>query len=220
MTFAFRTPEIPPAPFSKGGEELAAFSGESAGQPCKLRPAGPCKKEMPFLAICRLSFVPPPSKRAFFLPPLKKGGRGGFSGGFTLVEVIVTIMMAAIMGAFFIQYMGTAMSRSVVAIENVRDEADAEKLMEQIVADYVAEINKTDPTEALSTIKGKNYGPSVTMTYITFNSGGVEQALVPPNTSNTLKVMVRAPGNSLTTLLTQSRVSTTPPDPTLPPIEF
>ena len=220
MTSAELNHKIPPAPFFKGREEHAAFSGESSGQPCKLRPTGPCKKEMPFLALCRPSFVPPPSKRAFFLPPLEKGGRGGFPGGFTLVEVIVTIMMAAIMGAFFIQYMGTAMSRSVVAIENVRDEADAEKLMEQIVADYVAEINKNDPTEALNTIKGKNYGPSVTMTYINFNSSGVEQALVPPNTSNTLKVMVRAPGNSLTTLLTMSRVSATQLYPTLPPVEF
>jgi hypothetical protein len=113
--------------------------------------------------------------------------------------------------------MGTAMSQSTRAIDNVRDEVGAERLMEQIVADYVAEINKDDPTAALVTIKGKSYGPSVSMTYIIFNSSGVEQALSPPNTSNTLKVMVRAPGNSLTTLLAMSRVSASP---TLPPVEF
>jgi hypothetical protein len=108
----------------------------------------------------------------------------------------------------------------VRAIENVRDEAGAERLMEQIVADYVAEINKDDPTSALETMKGKPYGTDVTMSYISFNSSGIEQVLVPPNTSNTLKVMVRAPGNNLTTLLTNSRVSANPSDPTLPPVEF
>jgi prepilin-type N-terminal cleavage/methylation domain-containing protein len=158
--------------------------------------------------------------KASLPPPLPKGGRGGFSSGFTLIEVIVTILMAAIMSAFFIQFMGTAMSGSTRAIENVRDEAGAERLMEQIVADFVVEINKDDPTSALEIMKGKPYGTDVTMTYISFNSSGIEQPLVPPNTSNTLKVMVRAPGNNLTTLLTKSRVTANPSDPTLPPVEF
>jgi len=154
------------------------------------------------------------------IPPLKKGGKGGFPNGFTLVEVIVTILAAAIMGAFFIQFMGTAMSKSTQAIINVRDEAAAEALMEEIVADYVAEINKADPSSALQTIKGKNYGTGVTMKYIKFNSSGAEEAVDPTNKSNTLKVTVDAPGNNLTTLLTNSRVPAIPPDPILPPVEF
>jgi hypothetical protein len=85
--------------------------------------------------------------------------------------------------------------------------------MEQIVADYVAEINKADPTAALATMMAKSYGPAVSMQYVTYNSSGVEQALVPPNTSNTLKVMVRAPGSSLTTLLTESRQAGPPASP-------
>jgi prepilin-type N-terminal cleavage/methylation domain-containing protein len=144
---------------------------------------------------------------------LKKGGRGGFPGGFTLVEVIVTIMMAAIMGAFFIQFMGTAMSRSALAIENVRDEAGAERLMEQIVADYVAEINKTDPAAALATMKAKSYGSAVSMQYVTYNSSGVEQTAT---LSRTLKVTVNAPGRSLTTLLTESRQGGDPASPPVP----
>jgi prepilin-type N-terminal cleavage/methylation domain-containing protein len=154
------------------------------------------------------------------IPLLKKGGKGRFSNGFTLVEVIVTILAAAIMGAFFIQFMGTAMSKSTEAVENVRDEAAAETLMEQIVADYVAEINKNDPSSALDTIKAKNYGSLVDMKYINFNSSGVEEAVISPNKSSTLKVVVQAPGNNLTTLLTNSRVSVIPPDPILPPVEF
>jgi len=143
---------------------------------------------------------------------LKKGGRGGFAHGFTLIEVIVTIMMAAIMGAFFIQYMGTAMSQSTRAIENVRDEVGAERLMEQIVADYVAEINKTNPAAALATMKAKSYGTDVSMQYVTYDSSGIEQTAT---LSRTLKVSVNAPGRSLTTLLTESRQGG---DPASPPV--
>jgi prepilin-type N-terminal cleavage/methylation domain-containing protein len=144
------------------------------------------------------------------LPHLEKGGRGGFPNGFTLVEVIVTILMAAIMGAFFIQFMGTAMSRSTRSLENVRDEAAGEALMEQIVADYVAEINKAVPSAALGTIKGRSYGIGVAMEYITFDSSGNEQ---PAASSNTLKVTVPAPANNLVTLLTASRQAGPPASP-------
>jgi prepilin-type N-terminal cleavage/methylation domain-containing protein len=141
---------------------------------------------------------------------LKKGGRGGFPGGFTLVEVIVTILMAAIMGAFFIQFMGTAMSRSTRAVENVRDEAAAERIMEQIVADYAAEVNKANPAAALNTMTGRSYGPGVAMEYITFNASGNEQTAI---LSRTLKVTVPAPGNNLVTLLTESRQAGPPASP-------
>lgn len=179
MTWTTRNPEIPPAPFAKGGGTATDFRRKS-------------------------------SSSAHGFPPLSKGGQGGFAHGFTLVEVIVTILMAAIMGAFFIQFMGTAMSRSTRAVENVHDEAAAEALMEQIVADYVAEINKDDPSLALGTIKSKSYGAGVAMEYITFNSSGVEQTA---GLSKTLKVTVQAPANNLVTLLTESRQAGPPLSP-------
>jgi len=151
---------------------------------------------------------------------LKKGGQGGFAPGFTLVEVIVTILMAGIMGAFFIQFMGTAMSKSTRAIENVREEAAAESIMEQIVAEYVTEINKDDPRPALETIRGRSYGNSlvsVNMGYITFNLSGAKQTTT---LSRTLQVTVRpaqAPGNELVTLLTESRQAGSP---TSPPVAY
>jgi prepilin-type N-terminal cleavage/methylation domain-containing protein len=148
---------------------------------------------------------------------LEKGGRGGFPGGFTLVEVIVTIMMAAIMGAFFIQFMGTAMSKSTRAVENVREEAAAESIMEQNVADYVTEINKDNPRDALATIRGRSYGNSlvsVNMGYITFNLSGAKQTTT--SKTRTLQVTVwpvKAPGNELVTLLTESRQAGPPASP-------
>jgi prepilin-type N-terminal cleavage/methylation domain-containing protein len=154
---------------------------------------------------------------SFAFSTLKKGDEEGFAPGFTLVEVIVTILMAGIMGAFFIQYMGTAMSRSTRAIENVREEAAAESIMEQIVADYVAEINKDDPRPALETIRLSSYGNilvSVNMGYITFNLSGARQTTT--SQTRTLQVTVRpaqGPGNELVTLLTESRQAGPPVSP-------
>jgi prepilin-type N-terminal cleavage/methylation domain-containing protein len=140
------------------------------------------------------------------------------SKGFTLVEVIVTIMAAGILGAIFIQFMGTALNSSWNAVEIVRDESNGEALMEQIIAEYVALINNNNPELALSTID--NYdgqtinGISITARYIIFNTSGDEVILSPYDTSDNLKIMLRASGPvspaitgrfPLTIILTNSR---------------
>ena len=63
--------------------------------------------------------------------------------GFTLVEVIVTIVAVGILGTIFINFMGTALTSSWNAVEITRDEANAEKLLEQIVGEYVVLITAT-----------------------------------------------------------------------------
>jgi prepilin-type N-terminal cleavage/methylation domain-containing protein len=131
--------------------------------------------------------------------------------GFTLVEVIVTILAAAILGAIFINYMGTAMSQSTRAIEYVRGEAAAEATLEWIVADYVFEIN-SDFTTALDNIKkyveqDKRYGSNVSVGYVIFDTNGIAGTDT-TGSKSTLKVVVAAAGNDLITLLTKSRVKT------------
>ncbi len=122
--------------------------------------------------------------------------------GFTLIEIIATIMMAGILSAIFIQFMGTALMRSGDAVNIVRDEASIEGLMEEIISDYLKEINNNSPENALSTIKAKNYGSDVTMEYIQFDGSGNEQ---PSGSSNYLKVTIEATGHKLTAVLTKSR---------------
>jgi prepilin-type N-terminal cleavage/methylation domain-containing protein len=140
--------------------------------------------------------------------------------GFTLVEVIVTIIATAIVAVIFINFMGTAMSRSTQAVDMVRDEAGAEALLECIVADYVLKMNQ-DSSTALPTLRnainnksicGLNdpRTPGVTTAYIIFDSNGNEA----PDTAGlnrTLKVTVAAAGYDLTTLLTLSRGTNSPP---------
>ena len=126
--------------------------------------------------------------------------------GFTLIEIIATIMMAGILSAIFIQFMGTALMRSGDSVNVVRDEASIEGLMEEIISDYLKEINNNSPENALSTIKAKaeaeDYGSDVTMEYIQFDGDGNEQ---PSGSSNYLKVTIQAKGHKLTAVLTKSR---------------
>jgi prepilin-type N-terminal cleavage/methylation domain-containing protein len=151
--------------------------------------------------------------------PFGKSDEAVFNKGFTLVEVIVTIIATAILGAIFFNFMGTAMSKSTRAVELVRDEARAEALLECIVADYVLKMNQ-DSTNGLNNLKdaitnksicGLNNPatPGITTAYIAFDAGGNE--IAPGGLNRTLKVTVTASGNDLTTLLTSSRDANSPP---------
>jgi prepilin-type N-terminal cleavage/methylation domain-containing protein len=139
--------------------------------------------------------------------------------GFTLVEIIVTLVAAGILGVIFTQFMGTALDASWNAVEIVRDEAGGEGVMEEIIADYVEEMN-SDPGFALGTLVTNNtngkYGPNVTMTYMDFNAAGNE---IPPTSNDNLKVVFQASGlaapaitgrHSLTMILTNSRTANDP----------
>ncbi len=143
------------------------------------------------------------------------------SKGFTLVEIIVTLVAAGILGVIFIQFMGTALDASWKAVEIVRDEAGGEGVMEQIIADYVADIN-SDANNALAlTNIVNNYngqtirGINITTQYIVFDGSGNESA----GGSDNLKVVLQSsgPGSpaitgrySMTTILTNSRTTNDP----------
>ena len=106
------------------------------------------------------------------------------------------------------------------AHKNTRDEAGAEALMEQIIGEYVADINN-DPATALGNIV-TNYngqtinGVSITTQYITFDGSGNEVA---SGSSPNLKVVLQNSGPAspaiagryaLTTVLTESRDTNDP----------
>jgi prepilin-type N-terminal cleavage/methylation domain-containing protein len=140
--------------------------------------------------------------------------------GFTLVEVIVTIIAVSIVSVIFMNFMGKAVSKSTQAVEMVQGEASAEVLLECIVADYVFRMNQFSSPDPLAALAGDISGkricgldnirtPGVTTAYIAFDASGNE---IPPGPSTrTLKVTVAAPGNDLTTLLTLSRNANSPP---------
>lgn len=139
--------------------------------------------------------------------------------GFTLVEIIVTIVAAGILGVIFVQFMGTALEASWNAVEIVRDESSGESVMEQIIADYVADIN-SDPGNALNNVV-TNYngqtinGVNITTQYIVFDASGNEGA----GGSDNLKIVLQASGlvspaisgrYPMTAILTNSRTTNDP----------
>jgi prepilin-type N-terminal cleavage/methylation domain-containing protein len=136
--------------------------------------------------------------------------------GFTLVEVIVTILVAAILSAAFINFMGTAMSRSVRSVEIVQGEADAESVLERITADYVLRTNQNSATAlglmeaAINTPPKSIYGPDVSARYVYFDAGGNE-LLYTGASPLTLEVKVTAEGNNLIVLLAKTRNPNSPP---------
>ena len=120
--------------------------------------------------------------------------------GFTLVEIIITLVAAGILSLFYFHFMGTAMDFSWKSVELVAGEAEAEGQMEEIIAYFTSKIN-SDPDTALSTVASEFSGDA-TMVYITYDTSGNES---PAASSNNLKVTVEAPGSNFTTILTKSR---------------
>ena len=129
--------------------------------------------------------------------------------GFTLVEIIATIIVMGILASFFIHFMGTAMDDSWKSVELVTGEAEAEAKIEEIIAYFTSQINdNADLANALSKVVTEFTGDA-TLNYIVFNSttGNEENDIL--GTNRNLKVTVEAPGNNLTTVLTRSRINST-----------
>ena len=135
--------------------------------------------------------------------------------GFTLIEVIVSIVVGAIVGVILFSYMGTHLIHSGDPINIARVEGATEMWMERIISDYVQEMNTpVSYSTALATIytrtvDGTYYnmpaGVTPTRTYVTYDAGGNEVAA--PGTSTNLKVTVQAGGYGLTSILTAQRVT-------------
>jgi prepilin-type N-terminal cleavage/methylation domain-containing protein len=138
--------------------------------------------------------------------------------GFTLIEVIATVIVMGILAAFLMNFMGTALTDSWRSLELVADEARAEGLMERIIAEYVELKNNNPVIAALPDIVSRessyesdvDYGMPVTMQYIVFDTNGNEQVDTAGENRN-LKVTVESPGYRLTTILTESRTDSDDP---------
>ncbi|MFP4571579.1 MAG: prepilin-type N-terminal cleavage/methylation domain-containing protein [Desulfobacterales bacterium] len=65
-----------------------------------------------------------------------KHNRSKYSNGFTLIEVIIAIIIAALLGAMIIQHTGTNLTATVKSLVATHNNTDAVSLMEQITRDY------------------------------------------------------------------------------------
>ncbi len=149
-----------------------------------------------------------------------KSGRMSSSSpkGFTLIEIVITIAVGAIIGSLVVMQLGTSLFHSADSVFVVRDEGQAEGWLERIISDYVKEMNGANFATALATIQARDYTAApynmpptitVTRTYVTYDAGGNEVAAA--GTSTNLKVTVQAGSAKLTSLLTAERSSASDP---------
>ena len=137
-----------------------------------------------------------------------KSARIAATKGFTLIEIIITILIAGVLGVVFVTYLGTSLTKSADPVNMARTEGAAETLVEQINSDYVRAVNGAGFATALATIFATNYGPSVTKAYITFDGAGQEQT---GTTNDSLKITIQAQGRKITILFPQTRTAAADP---------
>lgn len=131
--------------------------------------------------------------------------------GFTLIEVVVTLVVAAILGTILVQFMGTSLTRSAEPIVMVQEGFSLSEVMEKMTAHYkyLLATDSNPLTNFKNDIENGNVAEnspyfgdySIQTAYITF-SGGNEA----PDTSgdNTiLKVLIDRGDQSLAALFTK-----------------
>ena len=130
--------------------------------------------------------------------------------GFTLLEIVITLVVASILGAVLAQYMNTALSRSTEQITFIQESFSLNRIIEEMTTDYKNLLETdSDPLTTLETyIDNGNaeandpyYGPYSPVTdYILF-SGGIE---TPDATENRiLKATITKSDQSITVLFTK-----------------
>ncbi|MCW7754473.1 type II secretion system GspH family protein [Desulfobotulus sp. H1] len=73
--------------------------------------------------------------------------------GFTLIEVIVSLILVSIVGTMLVTFMGTAVTRSADPLLNVQHGHYLNQIMENITADY--KILMTENTEPLTELQNR-----------------------------------------------------------------
>jgi prepilin-type N-terminal cleavage/methylation domain-containing protein len=58
------------------------------------------------------------------------------AAGFTLVEIVVTLLMAGVLGASLYQYMGSALTGGAVPIKRLKATIDLQAVVENVVGDF------------------------------------------------------------------------------------
>jgi prepilin-type N-terminal cleavage/methylation domain-containing protein len=129
-------------------------------------------------------------------------------GGFSLLEIIVTIIVASILGAILVQFVGTSMIHSVEPVIMAQEGFSLSNVMEKMTADYrrLFMVDQT-PLETFKTyVENGNdsnntpyYGQySIQTQYILFQGGS--EIVDTSGDNKVLKITITDGGQSLTSL--------------------
>jgi len=132
------------------------------------------------------------------------------AAGFTLIELIVTLAVVAILSAAMYQYFGTSMTHSAVPVFRLQKSFALQRVMENITADYLENYSSSLPgLQARIGAEGSNQSNSygqygvVENRFIKF-TGQNETALAEGDPPNILKVTIKnEQDESLTVIFVQ-----------------
>ena len=121
-------------------------------------------------------------------------------GGFTLLEVILTLLLISFAGLMLMELTGTALTKSAIPIQWTREEFILKERVEQLTANYTYWVNNhnndisvpTDFTDFKTNYVDANpYKFYMTSQFIDFAcSGTICDEHSPPSDTNNLKVIV------------------------------
>ena len=133
------------------------------------------------------------------------------TNGFTLLEVIITLLVASILGTMIYTFLGTSITKSGIPVNLVKEDFELVSVLEKITDDYRQEIETAGASFDLATfVSNINsaakvnalYGStvdSVTIVPTAFDASGNETG----SDDNIQKVKLQQGGSILTVLLTQ-----------------
>jgi len=135
--------------------------------------------------------------------------------GFNLLEIVATLIVAAVLGSMIYAYFASSVTHSTIAITKLKRAFVLHAVMENITADYSALIESalTDPLidplpDLKANIDSENYSPDPTENYsviqnkfIKFDSSGNEIDDT-SGQNDLLKVTIKNDGGTLTALFT------------------
>ena len=138
-----------------------------------------------------------------------KIGRGK---GFTLLEIVVTLMVASILGAFLIQFMSTNISRSSESVVRAMQGLSLVGVMEAMTADY-KRLTVEDSTP-LATFRSRveaaggqdpptRYGIYTAETRLISFDGSLEQSDECTSDCHVLRVTISREGQTVTAIFTE-----------------
>jgi prepilin-type N-terminal cleavage/methylation domain-containing protein len=129
------------------------------------------------------------------------------NGGFTLIEVIVTLVIAAIMGTMLVTLMGKNLTGSAVPVNLVGDQYKIVQEMEKITSEYREEIKNGTLTDLATFrtnhVNNKNYVDAATTGLVTLTGTKSGAADITTSPSSILRVTLRSGDQTLQAYFTQ-----------------
>ena len=133
--------------------------------------------------------------------------------GFTLLEVVITLIVGSILGTILVQFMGTSMKNSFEPVVMVQEANGVHEIMEKLNSTYKMRLmTSADPLADFRTDVENGMNPpaapvighyTVVTKYITFNGGAEDAAPDASPDPRVLKVTITHGGQSLTALFTK-----------------